>query len=236
MAAMDIPDAVRSLERDLRDIFNGRFRSLVMYQADCDDRIDTLALVDDVSPADLRACATRVAGWHDAGLATPLVLAAHEFDRSLDTFPIEFGDILERHVVVAGVNPFAGLTVSPAHLRQACEVQARSHLLHLREGFVETRGRSDEVAALIRRSAPALAALIRSVGRLQGRGDGSREGLAAAIERDMGAPQGALSRIAALASVTQCAPLSSEEARRILPDYLNAVERLTAYVDQWRTA
>jgi hypothetical protein len=233
---MNIPEAVRSLERDLRDIVNGRLRSLVMYEADCDDRIDTLALVDDLSPDDLRACAARVAGWHDAGLATPLVLAAHEFGRSLDAFPIEFGAILARHAVIAGANPFEGLTVNPAHLRQACEIQARSHLLHLREGFLETRGRSDQVAELIRRSAPALAALVRSVARLQGHAHDDLEAAAAAIEREMSAPAGTLSRVAVLAGPTQCALVSSADARRIFPDYLNAVERLTAYVDRWKTA
>ena len=67
--------------------------------------------------------------------ATPLLLAAHEFGRSLDAFPFEFGAILADHVVVSGSDPFDGPPRRPADLRRACEVQARSHLLHLREGF-----------------------------------------------------------------------------------------------------
>ena len=102
------------------------------------------------------ACAGTVASWHDAGLATPLLLAAHEFERSLEAFPFEFGAILADHVVVSGDNPFDGLHVDPADLRRACEVQARSHLLHLREGYLETRGRGDALAVLIARSARAL--------------------------------------------------------------------------------
>ena len=90
-----------------------------------------------------------MAAWHDAGLATPLLLAAHEFGRSLDAFPLEFGAILADHVVVAGSDPFDGLRVDAADLRRACEVQARSHLLHLREGYLETRGRGDALADLI---------------------------------------------------------------------------------------
>lgn len=229
---MDIPDAVRSLERDLRDIFKERLLSLVMYEAVGDDRIDTLAAVDHLSADDLRACAAAVAAWHEAGLATPLVLAANEFGRSLDAFPIEFGAILMRHVVVAGSNPFDGLAVDPAQLRQACEIQARSHLLHLREGFIETRGRSDAVADLVRRSGPALAGLLRSIARLQG-GDGAELGsLCAALERDLGAAGGTLDRAAKLSAGSQ---LTGDEAKRLFPDYLAAVERLTAYVDKWRS-
>src|SRR5438094_661951 len=45
---------------------------------------NTLAVVHAIGIADLGACATRVGTWHDRGLATPLILAAHEFANSLD--------------------------------------------------------------------------------------------------------------------------------------------------------
>ena len=61
----------------------------------------------------------KLGAWHDAGLATPLLIAADEFARSLDAFPFEFGAILWDHVVVAGSNPFDGLSVKPADLRRA---------------------------------------------------------------------------------------------------------------------
>src|SRR5947209_9568481 len=51
---------------------------------------------------------------------------------------------------------------------RACEVQARGHLLHLREGYLETRGRNDALAVLIVRSAPAFAALVSNLARLDG--------------------------------------------------------------------
>ena len=61
---------------------------------------------------------------------------------------------------MAGHDPFAGLRIDAADLRHACEVKARGHLLHLREGYLEAHGRSDAVAELIGDSAPALAALL----------------------------------------------------------------------------
>src|SRR5439155_11543442 len=105
------------------------------------------------------ACAKAAAKWHDAGLATPLLLTAGEFERSLDAFPLEFGAIIADHRVVAGRDPFQGLASDPTDLRRACEVQARSHLLHLRHGFVETNGSGDAVAVLIVQSAAPFAAL-----------------------------------------------------------------------------
>jgi hypothetical protein len=227
-----IPDAVHALTRDLRDIFGARLQSLVVYRpSNGRDDSPTLVLVDTLSADDLRACADRVAAWHDAGLTTPLLLAAPEFGRSLDAFPIEFGAILADHVVAYGSDPFATLAVDPSHLRQACEIQARSHLLHLREGYVETRGRSDALADLLLRSAAPFAALVTSVARLQGAADRQNAVAAAAeLERMLGLPDATCTEIVKLSGSST---LPSETARRVFPGYLDAVERLTRYVDRW---
>jgi hypothetical protein len=212
-----ISDAVLSLASDLRDVFGRRLQSLVAYgRADrsSDAPAPTLALVESLSSDDLRACADRVGAWHEAGLATPLILGTVEFGRSLDAFPFEFGAILADHVVVHGADPFAGLRVEAGDLRRACEIQARSHLLHLRQGYIETRGRSDSLVELIVRSAAPLAALLRNLARL----DGSSPA------------EGVLARVAQL---EQGRALSADEARRTLPEYVKALEHLTNTIDRW---
>jgi hypothetical protein len=219
------PDAVQILDTDLRAIFAGRLRSLAVYGAggSNDIPLNTLAVVETLTAADLRRCAERVPMWHGQGLATPLFLEAHEFSRSLDAFPFEFGAILADHVVVSGVNPFEGLAVDPADLRRACEVQARSHLLHLREGFLETRGRADLIATLVVRSAAPLAALLAHVSTL------------AQVSALPQAPDAA----GVLARVVELAPagtISSDEAQRLFPDYLDAVDRLVTDLDTWGAA
>lgn len=214
---MNITDAVRTLDRELRHIFGVRLESLVAYASvEATDAAPTatLAIVDNLTADDLRACAERVAAWHDAGVATPLMLETREFDRSLDAFPLEFGAILADHALVSGRNPFDGLRVDPADARRACEVQARSHLLHLREGFIEAGGRGDALVDLVRRSAAPLAALLKSVARLTG----------AAVA------EASLNEVAQLRSGS---PLSSDQARSLFPAYLEAVERLTRSIDQW---
>ncbi|HEX7796202.1 MAG TPA: hypothetical protein VF456_17690 [Vicinamibacterales bacterium] len=213
---MAISDAVTALNRDMREMFGGRLRSVVAYAVTdrtSDTPQPTLVVVDALTPADLRACAALVVKWHESGLATPLILEASEFGRSLDAFPYEFGAILADHVIVSGENPFAGLKVDPADLRRACEIQARSHLLHLREGYIETQGRSDALAELIARSAAPLSALLRSVARLKG----------------ISAADSVLAQVAGLNGKE----LSPEAARRLFPDYLSAVEYLTGEIDQW---
>jgi hypothetical protein len=234
---MDISDAVRALDRDLHEVFGGRLRSVVAYAAAHDAArplAPTLVVVDHPTADDLRALAERVAGWHEAGIATPLLVAAHEFGRSLDAFPFEFGAILANHAVVSGANPFEGLRIDPVDLRRAAEVQARSHLIHLREGYIETAGRGDALADLITRSASALAPLVASVARLleEAAGDKTASAAAEQVERAIGAPAGSL------ADVVRRSPhasLPSDEARRLFPAYLNAIEQLTVFVDQWHS-
>ena len=161
------------------------------------------------------------------------MVAEHEFERSLDAFPFEFGDILSDHVVVSGGNPFDGLAVDSADLRRACEVQARGHLLHLREGYLETRGRADALAVLIVRSAPAFAALISSLARLEGQAHDDLGATARFAERVLGLTGTAATDIAALVGVQE---ISSADAERLFAPYLAAVERLVAFVDARRSS
>ena len=243
---MVISDAVQTLERELREVFAGRLQSLVLYgqrqhqhaQGDHAHTAHgpdapvtrTLAIVDSMTADDLRACAGHVDAWHAAGLATPLLIAAHEFERSLDVFPLEFGAILADHTIVAGANPFASLAVDAADLRRACEVQARSHLLHLREGYLETRGHAGALAVLIVQSAAAFAALVTSIARLEGHVTDDAASAARHVERVLGTSGSAVAEVVKLAGAHD---IPSADAERLFAPYLDAVERIVRYVDGW---
>ncbi len=220
----DASTALKTLDSDLRGIFGARLQSLVQYGTHAQTTphnhghghrepvlTHTLAVVETLKTNDLAECAKRITAWHDEGLATPLILPAIELTRSLDVFPFELSAILADHIVVSGKNPFEGLRIEPADLRWACEVQARGHLLHLRQGYVEARGRGDALAVLIVRSAPAWASLLQNVARL-----GNRPAPVDDVTRLVGVKE-----------------IANDEAVRMFPSYLDAVERLTAEVDGW---
>lgn len=240
----EVPESVAKLQRELHQIFGPRLQSLIAYglhrpKAESHAshhatheaaRTQTLAIVETLTVADLKGCAEKTDAWHDAGLATPLLLAAHEFDRSLDAFPLEFGAILADHVVVQGRSPFGGLQVSPVDMRRACEVQARSHLLHLREGFIETRGRGDALSVLIVRSAAPFGALLVSLSRLEGHAVPDPETAGRRAESLLQLTPGAITDVIKLVHVKET---PSDNALRVFPAYLNAIERLVAYVDGW---
>jgi len=218
----------------LRAIFSDRLRSVVAYGPHLDDGHDgafsCLALVQSVTVADLEACAARTHGWQREGVATPLLLPEEEFRRSLDAFPLEYAEILRAHEVLFGNSPFEGVTIDRADLRRACETQIKSHLVHLREGFIEAGGTPRAIADLVTASAAAFSALLRNIARLNGsttrdRAAATRDGARAAQ-----LPDGIMTDILAL---ERPSALKATDAARLFPDYLAAVEQLARYVDAW---
>ena len=232
MTALDL------LTADLRDIFGSRLQSLVVYHAitpaptsdKTTEPIHALALVDQVTFEDVAACAARNSGWDKQGLAAPLVMGMNEFVRSLDAFPLEYGQIIAAHRVIAGSDPFEGLSVKAEDIRRACEVQAKSHLIHLREAYIEAGGRPALVAHLIVASVAPFKALLASVTRLRGRSGDQTPELVQEAEA-MGLPSSTVQRILELKHARD---LASGETVHLFPAYLSAVERLASRVDEWK--
>jgi hypothetical protein len=209
---------IKALTADLQRIFGARLQSLVTYGATDDpDGLHTLALVEHLTFQDLAACAPQSAQWRRAGAAVPLLLTRDEFLRTLDVFPVEYGEIIQNHVLIAGRDLFAGLRVSESDLRRACELQAKSHLIHLREGYLESGGNPKTIGRLIAGSAAALSSLLVNLERLD-EGIGARAGLTAGVVQEIGS-----------ADTNTIADPSALLAR-----YVGAVERLWQEVDRWR--
>lgn len=229
-------DALDSLVADLRSIFGDRLSSVIVYQTDSHtasarkpDPVHTLALVDRVTFPDVVACAARRAAWGRQGLATPLVMGKNEFVRSLDAFPLEYGHIIATRRVIAGSDAFDGLSVKAEDLRRASEVQAKSHLVHLREAYIEGAGHSASIARLIVASVPAFRALLVSVARLRGHPSDGTAALVREAEA-MGLRAPVVERILGL---THPRDLASREIAGVFQGYLEAAEQLASHIDQW---
>ena len=224
-----------TLVTDLRAVFGERLRSVVAYGAQLDgDReapFTCLALVDTLTLDDLQDCARRSHGWTRAGIATPLVLPHEEFVRSLDVFPLEYGEIVRAHEKLFGPDPFAGIAIRQDDLRRACELQLKSHLLHLRESFIEAGGTPRAAGELVRTAAPALAALLRNVARLNGTHAADRAEATRTGARAAGLPDHLVSEVLRLERPDAA---SLGDATTLFAEYLAAVEHLVRVVDGWR--
>lgn len=223
--------ALDGLAAELRRVFGARLHSVVAYglhtPAAAGRLRHTLALVDRLAFEDLAACAPLATGWQRRSLAVPLILEREEFLRTLDVFPLEYGDIIAHHVLVAGADPFVGASVSPADVRRACELSAKSHLIHLREGFIETGGDAQAIGRLIAASAPAFSALLRNIARLAN-DDGE---VAETAERQIGIPASVVREVISAGAGTRS---TIAEPTALMSHYIAASERVWEYVDTWR--
>ena len=227
--------AALALVGDLRHVFGDRLRSVVAYGPQLDGHVSSpltcLALVTSLKVGDLDACARESAKWRRANVAIPLILPESEFRSSLDAFPMEYGEIVRAHQRVFGDDPFDGVAIAREDLRRACETQIKSHLMHLREGYLEAGARPAAVSALVAASAPAFTALLRHVAWLSGipaadRAEATREGARAAELPD--------GLVADMMSLERGASIPTSDPARLFPDYLAAVEQLARAVDAWR--
>ena len=235
--------ALSRLEGDLKTIFGGRLASLVLYgrhvpgtsataaAPDGANPVHTLGLVDSLEYADLAACAAKADGWASAGLAMPLLLTPVEFVSSLDTFPLEYGAIINWHLAIVGDDPFQGISVKADDRRRACEVQAKSHLIHLREGFLQAEGRGTAVARLIHQSLESFGSLLGHLAELDRAADDSPAAIARYAASRIGLSESFVMRLLTLAEQK---PLTGDEASQLYPPYLDASERVAHFVDGWK--
>jgi hypothetical protein len=239
-----------SVRDDLARVFGARLLSLVTYG----DRRH-MAVVSTLTADDLAALMPFVSRWRAAGDGVPLLLTRLELERSLDTFPIEYGAIMAKHELVQGTDPFAGLAIGRDDLRRACERQVKSHLIHLREGLLETGGRPSAMAGLVESSAPAFRAVLQAVLRLTAEvrlkpdatsdagvrlkpdttGTGNDpdattndDTLARLAESTLGLPPGTVRDVL---GADRGQPV---DAQALMPAYLALTERLWTLVDTWR--
>jgi hypothetical protein len=219
--------------QDLQHIFSGRLQAFVAYGDPNASPAMSLALVHAINADDLNACAGRASAWERSGCATPLLLTRDEFAGSLDAFPLEYGEILDTHRVIHGDDPFGGLTIRDEDVRRACEVQVKSLLLHLREDFIESRGRPADVAALVAESAPAFGQLLRRIARLDDVACTTNQELCTYASGRPKLDARAVGDVLALAKNPSAAGV---DPGRLFPGYLAAVEALWRYTDRWRHA
>ncbi len=218
------------MAEDLARVFGDRLVAVVAYAPE-----RAAAFTRTLDGNDLEALSVLAEAWHKSGLETPLLLTADEFARSLDAFPIEYQAIIDRHVVIAGAPPFDGVRVRTDELRRACEAQAKGHLIHLRQSWVDAAGHSDVLMQRVAGSALPLRVLLSHVATLVGDPTSDLVGEPTAdLSAFAAARCGANADLIRAVLTLETQP---DGARAILPrmnEYLHSCEQIWAFVDGWR--
>jgi hypothetical protein len=192
--------SIDSLVAQLKDIFSDRLKMVAAFG----DKASTCAVVQSLTLGDLDRCAAHAAAWNKSGLDAPLLIVEGDLRRALDAFPLELTEIIATRRIVHGADLFADVVVPKQELRRACEVQARGHVLHLREGYIEAAADAKKIAALVAAAVLPFRALVKNVARLDG--------------------------ISPKALVTQ---LDLDNFEKGFAEALRAADRIVDYVDRW---
>jgi predicted nucleotidyltransferase len=193
--------------------------------------LNVLLIVKDAAVARLHSATPVLAEWAKGGQPAPLVFAEAEWRASTDVFPIEIEDMREAHRMLAGRDPFAGLTTRRADLRRELEHELRGKVLRLRTEYAAAAADGTALGRLLVHSAGTFFVLFRATIRLaggvppQGHDALVRE-TAAAAGLDGSAFEWVL---AALAGKN---PKSLEAYDPIAGKYVDTMERLADYVDR----
>jgi hypothetical protein len=107
--------------------------------------------------------------WSKEQIVVPLFLTEEELHLSAAVFPLEFLEIQEQHRVLDGRDPFIGFHVKTDRLREAVVQGLMSHLLRLRQRYVEGGGSVEATIILLPLSITSAVPLLRGVQRLLGR-------------------------------------------------------------------
>lgn len=219
---------------DLHRVFGNRLQAVCAYGAfasDADTR--SIVLVDRLAFEDFGACLPLASRWDADDLAVPLILDRDEFTRTLDVFPLEYGEIIASHVLIYGDDdPFDDVSVDIADRRRGCELQAKSHLIHLREGYLESGGDPRAISGLIGASAEGFRRLLLNLVLLVApEAAHSGADLPDTAEQHFGIPAELTREVFASAETR---PSTIADPTALLARYVSAVERIWEFVDAWK--
>ena len=131
--------------------------------------VNVLLVLDDVSPARLRAIGPALRDWSKAGYRAPLLMSRREWSRSSDAFPIEIADIKGAHRLLRGSDPVSAVQVEAGDLRAALERDLAAGLMRLRQGWALHAEEPVQLGEMARGAVAPVIALCRGLLTLSGR-------------------------------------------------------------------
>jgi hypothetical protein len=130
--------------------------------------VNVLVVSRHLSSATLDAVAGAIHERKQAPHFAPLFMTERQIEKSLDSFPIEWTEIQEQHLLIEGHDVLGNLQVPRTYLRLQCEHELRAKLILLRQSYVLSGARADRLEPVLRSTASGFSTLFRTLLRLAG--------------------------------------------------------------------
>ena len=175
-----LPDETQKLlqtyVKEVKEAFGDQLEGLLLYGSAVRgeflrgrSNLNILLLVSSYDSTVLKQYCALHRRWSKEQIVVPLFLTEEELRMSAAVFPLEFLEIQEYHRVLDGRDPFIGFHVKTDRLREAVVQGLTSHIVRLRQRYVEGGGSDEATAILLPLSITSTIPLLRGVRRLLGR-------------------------------------------------------------------
>lgn len=128
----------------LLNIFPGKIEGIFIYGSlvsgewrKATSDINILVIVDEINITLLEPCRALIKKGLKQKITTPLFLTKDYILASLDTFPLEFLELKENHILIYGEDILSPLEISKDKLRLELEHQLKASLIRLRQVYLE---------------------------------------------------------------------------------------------------
>jgi predicted nucleotidyltransferase len=111
--------------------------------------VDVAVVLREAPRDKLEAIGNAVVLARNAARIEAMILTEAEIPRASDVFPLLYDDIRSRHVVLAGRDPFAGLTISDRHRRLRVEQELREAQIRMRRAVTDAMGAPELLAGAV---------------------------------------------------------------------------------------
>jgi hypothetical protein len=227
---------VETLVRDVQQALGDKLVALVLYGSHARHdkggaNVNTLLIARAVDDALFAALEPALRAWTRAGHEPPLIFSEQEWQQSSDVFAIEYEDMREAYRVLAGRDPWTGITVRREDVRRQLEAELMGKLVRLRQAYAAARDDGRRLTGIVTGSAPGVFTMLRAALRLGGRpvprspGEMVRE--AATL---VSFPAAALDDVVAHVAGTARLALTARDPRAAA--FLDVVARTAAFVDR----
>jgi hypothetical protein len=192
--------------------------------------MNTLLVCDAVDEGLFAALEPAVHAWTRAGHPAPLIFTEREWRDSSDAFAIEYEEIRQAHRVLAGRDPWQGITVRREDLRRQLEVELMGKLVRLRQAYAAAHSDPKRLTEVVIGSAAGFFTMLRSLLRLTGRAvPAASEDVVREAGAVAGFPAAALEDLVAHAAGRARFALAARDPRA--GAYLAAVARTAEFVN-----
>ncbi len=232
-----VKNLIQPFMTDIQLLFGDHTVSLIVYGSAATEEyvskksdINVLVVFDDEGIQNLQPVQKKIVRWQKQ-VIRPLFLTESYINQSLDSFPIEFLNMQSAYHVVSGKDVLKSLDIVRQDLRLQCERELKGKLLHLRQGFVMTRGHKGALKGLIKESVGAFTAIFHALLYLKGKDiPAAKQDVIQQTCKVFGLDEELFSTLFAIRQ--DAAKPSQSELERIVASYIQQIDVLSRQVDE----